>query len=69
MFFQIPTGYGASPKEKAEDLNNMFANPKIKAIFCAKGGEDSNTTFDYLDYETTNKIPKFFVDLVILLLF
>ena len=56
--FSNSTGYGASPKEKAEDLNNMFANPKIKAIFCAKGGEDSNTTFDYLDYETIKQNPK-----------
>ena len=51
-------GYSASPLEKAKDVNNMFANPDIKAIFIAKGGENSNTTFDYLDYELIKKNPK-----------
>ena len=44
-------GYGATAKQKAEDINNMFADKDIKAIICVKGGEDSNTTFDYIDYE------------------
>ncbi len=32
--FKNTLGYGAKPKEKAEDINNMFANPEIKGIFC-----------------------------------
>ena len=51
-------GYSASPLEKAEDVNNMFANPEVKAIFCVKGGENSNTIFDYLDYELIKNNPK-----------
>jgi len=51
-------GYSASPLEKANDVNDMFANPDIKAIFCVKGGENSNTTFDYLDYELIKNNPK-----------
>ena len=51
-------GYSASPLEKAEDINNMFADPNVKAIFCVKGGENSNTTFDYLDYELIKNNPK-----------
>ena len=51
-------GYSASPLEKAKDVNNMFANPDVKAIFCVKGGENSNTTFDYLDYELIKNNPK-----------
>lgn len=51
-------GYSASPLEKAKDVNDMFANPEIKAIFIVKGGENSNTTFDYLDYELIKNNPK-----------
>ena len=51
-------GYGATAKQKAEDINNMFADKEIKAIICVKGGEDSNTTFDYIDYELIKNNPK-----------
>ena len=51
-------GYGATAKQKAEDINNMFADKEVKAIICVKGGEDSNTTFDYIDYELIKNNPK-----------
>ena len=51
-------GYGATAKQKAEDINNMFADPEVKAIICVKGGEDSNSTFDYIDYELIKNNPK-----------
>lgn len=51
-------GYGATAKQKAEDINNMFADKEVKAIICVKGGEDSNSTFDYIDYEIIKKNPK-----------
>lgn len=51
-------GYGATAKEKAEDINSMFANPEIKAIFCATGGANSNSTFEYLNYDTIKQNPK-----------
>lgn len=54
----LTLGYSASPVEKARDINNMFANPDIKAIFCVKGGANSNTVFDYLDYELIKNNPK-----------
>ena len=53
-------GYGATPKEKAEDLNWAFRNKDIKAIFCAKGGENSNTIFEYIDYNLIKQNPKIF---------
>ena len=56
--FKNTLGYGATAKEKAEDINNMFANPEIKAIFCAKGGANSNATFEYIDYEMIKHNPK-----------
>ena len=48
--FKNTLGYGATPKEKAEDINDMFRDKEVKAIFCLSGGFNSNTTFEYLDY-------------------
>lgn len=56
--FRNTLGYGATAKEKAEDINSMFKNPEIKAIFCAKGGANSNSTFEYIDYEIIKQNPK-----------
>lgn len=53
-------GYGATPEEKAEDLNLAFANKNVQAIFCAKGGENSNTIFEYIDYDLIRNNPKIF---------
>lgn len=51
-------GYSATAKQKAEDINNMFKNDEIKAIFCISGGFNSNATFDYLNYDTIKYHPK-----------
>lgn len=56
--FDNSLGYGTSAIKKAEDINNMFKSPEIKAIFCASGGANSNSTFEYLDYETIKNNPK-----------
>ena len=51
-------GYGASAKKKAKDINNMFEDKNVKAIFCISGGFNSNVTFDYLDYDRIKYSPK-----------
>lgn len=51
-------GYGTTAKEKAEDINEMFSTPEVKAIFCISGGFNSNVTFDYLDYDRIKLNPK-----------
>lgn len=51
-------GYSASAKEKADDINNMFGDKEIKMIWCAKGGENSNSVFEYLNYDTIKSNPK-----------
>ena len=51
-------GYGATAKQKAEDINNMFLDSEVKAIIAVKGGEDCNITFDYIDYEAIKNNPK-----------
>jgi len=56
--FSNTNGYSATAKEKAEDINAMFADKDVKMIWCAKGGENSNSTFEYLDYELIKQNPK-----------
>lgn len=56
--FSNTNGYSATAKEKAEDINEMFADKEVKMIWCAKGGENSNSTFEYLDYELIKQNPK-----------
>lgn len=50
--------YSATAKEKIEDINSMFKDKEVKMIWCAKGGENSNSTFEYLDYELIKQNPK-----------
>ncbi|MGN1297871.1 MAG: LD-carboxypeptidase [Clostridia bacterium] len=56
--FSNANGYSSTPKEKAEDINAMFADKEVKMIWCAKGGDNSNSTFEYLDYELIKNNPK-----------
>lgn len=53
-----PLKYGETAKHKAKDINEMFCDKEIKAIFCAKGGYNSNSTFDYLDFDLIKENPK-----------
>ena len=50
--------YSGTAKEKAEDINNMFADKEVKMIWCAKGGNNSNSTFEYLDFDIIKNNPK-----------
>ena len=52
------TGYGATAKEKAEDINNLFKDKEVKAIFCISGGFNSNSVFEYLDFDAIKYNPK-----------
>lgn len=56
--FSNTNGYSATAKEKAEDINEMFTNSQVKMIWCAKGGENSNSVFEYLDYGLIKNNPK-----------
>ena len=51
-------GYGATAEEKAEDINEMFKDEEVKAIFCISGGFNSNVVFDYLNYDYIRNHPK-----------
>lgn len=54
-------GHGAAPREKADDINRMFADHSIKAIICAQGGDTANTCLPYLDWECIRVNPKIFL--------
>lgn len=56
--FKNTLGYGATPKEKAEDINEMFADKEVKLIFCVSGGFNSNSVLEYLDYDIIKNNPK-----------
>ena len=56
--FEDTLGYGTSPEKRAADINWAFKDDEVKAIMCVKGGEDSNTILDYIDYEMIKKHPK-----------
>lgn len=56
--FSNTNGYSSSAKEKAEDINEMFSDKEVKMIWCAKGGENSNSVFEYINYELIKQNPK-----------
>ena len=56
--FEDTLGYGTSPEKRAADINWTFKDDEVKAIMCVKGGEDSNTTLDYIDYEMIKEHSK-----------
>ena len=49
------------PQEVAQDINNMFADKNVKAIFAADGGYSAISVVDYLDYELITHNPKPFM--------
>lgn len=40
-----------TPRERADELNRLFADPKIAAIFDLSGGDSANQILPLLDYE------------------
>lgn len=59
-----------TPKQRAEDLNNMFSDKEVKAIFTAKGGDLANGILPYIDFENIKNNPKIFLgmsDITVLL--
>ena len=53
--------YAGTPRERADDINNMFANPDIDAIICTRGGYGANRVLSLLDYDLIKANPKIFV--------
>jgi len=53
--------YSGTPQERANDINEMFANPNVYAIICARGGYGANRVLPLLDYEVVKQNPKIFM--------
>lgn len=47
-------------QERVEDLHAMFADPEVKAIFCACGGYGTPRIASHIDYELIRNNPKIF---------
>jgi len=48
-------------RERADDLMQMFADRKVKAIFCVRGGYGTARLLPLLDYRVIRQNPKIFV--------
>ena len=49
---------GATPAERARDLNAAFADPNIKALMAVIGGSDQITVLPHLDAQLIASNPK-----------
>ncbi|SEM81292.1 S66 peptidase family protein [Lihuaxuella thermophila] len=55
-------GYLAGSDElRAEDVNRMFADPEVKAVFCIRGGYGTSRILPLIDYAMIRCNPKIFV--------
>jgi len=52
---------GGTPKEKADDINSMFADKNINAVWCFQGGDNANQTLDLIDFDLIKDNPKIFI--------
>ncbi|MBB4825266.1 muramoyltetrapeptide carboxypeptidase LdcA involved in peptidoglycan recycling [Sporosarcina luteola] len=50
-----------SPKERAEELNELLRNPEVKMIMSTIGGTNSNSMLPYIDYDAFKRNPKIVV--------
>ncbi len=52
---------GATPTDRAADLNSAFRDPEIRAVLATIGGEDQITVVPHLDAEAVHADPKPFL--------
>ena len=56
------SNYLAGPDhDRVSDLHQMFSDPEIKAIFCARGGYGSARLLNKIDFDLVRKNPKIIV--------
>ena len=53
--------FAGTAQERADDINEMFLNPDIDAILCARGGYGANKVLPLIDYENIRSNPKIFL--------
>jgi muramoyltetrapeptide carboxypeptidase len=50
-----------SDEDRLSDLHEMFSDPEVKAIFCARGGFGSARLLTRVDFELVQKNPKIII--------
>ena len=50
--------FSGTDQARADDINELFANPEIKGIMAVKGGYGCTRILNLLDYQTIRKNPK-----------
>ncbi|WP_209405983.1 LD-carboxypeptidase [Pseudozobellia sp. WGM2] len=50
--------FSNTDEERAKDLNEMFANPEIDGILCARGGYGCTRIMSQIDYQNIKNNPK-----------
>lgn len=48
-------------KQRADDINSMFADPSVRAIISTIGGMNSNQVLEWLDFDLIRENPKIFI--------
>lgn len=59
---QSNLGYtSASPRERADDINRMYADPEIDAVLTTIGGYGANHILEHLNLDVIAAAPKFLI--------
>ncbi|WP_010521577.1 S66 peptidase family protein [Aquimarina agarivorans] len=53
--------FAGTDEERAEDFQQMINNPKIKAIWCARGGYGTVRIIDCIDFSPLQNFPKWVI--------
>jgi muramoyltetrapeptide carboxypeptidase len=53
--------FAGSVKRRAQELENMFVRPEVRAIVCARGGYGANYLLQAIDLQKIKSHPKIFV--------
>ncbi len=59
--FNVSGYLAGTDQERAEDLNQAFADKNVKAIICSRGGYGTPRILDKIDYGIIKKNPKILV--------
>jgi muramoyltetrapeptide carboxypeptidase len=51
----------AAVRERVSDLHDLFADPGVKGVFCARGGYGASEVLPHLDFAVIARNPKVFV--------
>ncbi|WP_411350048.1 LD-carboxypeptidase [Paenibacillus sp. WLX2291] len=55
---QAEYGWSGSPQDRAAELNRLFADDHVTAIFDISGGDSANGVLPYLDYDAITRSSK-----------